>query len=71
MELTHRLPMPRAILRLLRPTQWSKNGLLFLPFIFSLNLHWDLDDPTAAGRLLALALVSELSFTAPCPARRT
>ena len=64
LELTHRLPMPRAMLRLLRPTQWSKNGLLFLPFIFSLNLHWDLDDPTAAGRLLALAALGAVIYCA-------
>ena len=44
-----------AVLRLLRPTQWTKNGLLFLAFAFSLNLHWDLDDTAAALRLLGQA----------------
>ena len=48
--------MPLSILRLLRPAQWSKNGLLFLAFVFSLNLHWDLDDPgTALGLFLRAA----------------
>ena len=47
--------MPLAVLRLLRPTQWTKNGLLFLAFAFSLNLHWDLDDPETALRLLLQA----------------
>ena len=47
--------MPPAVLRLLRPTQWSKNGLLFLAFAFSLNLHWGFDDPETALRLLLQA----------------
>lgn len=47
--------MPLAALRLLRPTQWTKNGLLFLAFAFSLNLHWGLDDPETAFRLLLQA----------------
>ena len=47
--------LPLAVLRLLRPTQWTKNGLLFLAFAFSLNLHWDLDDPETAFRLLLQA----------------
>ena len=64
MESTHRLPIPLEILRLLRPTQWSKNGLLFLPFLFSLNLHWDLDDPMAAGRLLVLVLFGAAIYSA-------
>jgi len=51
----HRPSMPLAVLRLLRPTQWTKNGLLFLAFAFSLNLHWDLDDSAAALRLLLQA----------------
>ena len=51
----HRPSMPLALLRLLRPTQWTKNGLLFLAFAFSLNLHWDLDDSAAAFRLLLQA----------------
>lgn len=55
MEAAHRPSTPLAVLRLLRPTQWTKNGLLFLAFAFSLNLHWDLDDPETALRLLLQA----------------
>ncbi len=54
--------MPLAILRLLRPAQWSKNGLLFIPFVFSLNLHWDLDDPVAAGTLFLRVVAGVLIF---------
>lgn len=55
MGAARRPSMPFAVLRLLRPTQWTKNGLLFLAFAFSLNLHWDLDDPETALRLLLQA----------------
>ncbi len=51
-----------AVLRLLRPTQWTKNGLLFLAFAFSLNLHWDLDDTAAALRLLAQAAIGAVIY---------
>ena len=54
-EVRGRPSLPLAVLRLLRPTQWTKNGLLFLAFAFSLNLHWDLDDPETAFRLLLQA----------------
>ena len=46
---------PFAILRLVRPRQWTKNGLLFLPFLFTLNLNWDFGDPTGAFGLLGWA----------------
>ena len=34
-----RRSLPSAIIRSLRPKQWTKNGLLFLGLIFSLSLH--------------------------------
>src|ERR1700730_11945360 len=33
------LPTPKAVLRSLRPRQWTKNGLLFVALAFTLNLQ--------------------------------
>lgn len=63
-----RPPLPLAVLRLLRPTQWTKNGLLFLAFAFSLNLHWDLDDPETALRLLLQAAIGAAIYVGLCGA---
>ncbi len=46
---------PLAWIRLLRPKQWVKNGLLYLPFFFTLNLYWDFAHPVAAFSLLGQA----------------
>ncbi len=47
-----------AILKALRPQQWVKNGLVFLPFIFAIQQAWSPDDldpvPGLIGRLLAV-----------------
>ena len=46
--------------RLLRPLQWVKNGLVFLPFLFAVDIAWSLDSPGdipgLLGRLAALFL---------------
>jgi 4-hydroxybenzoate polyprenyltransferase len=31
----------------MRPRQWSKNGIVFMAFIFSINMEWYLDDPSS------------------------
>ena len=54
-QASQRLPTLFALVRLVRPTQWTKNGLLFLAFVFSLNLHWSFDDPGAAFALVLQA----------------
>ncbi len=46
---------PFAVARLVRPKQWTKNGLLLLPFLFTLNINWDFGDPTGAFGLLGWA----------------
>ena len=42
----------------LRPQQWIKNALVFLPFMFSIREAWSLDDldpvPGLIGRLLVV-----------------
>ena len=46
--------------RLLRPLQWVKNGLVFLPFLFAVDIAWSLDSlgdiPELLGRLALLFL---------------
>ncbi|MBM3942761.1 MAG: decaprenyl-phosphate phosphoribosyltransferase [SAR202 cluster bacterium] len=45
-----------ALLRATRPKQWIKNGLVFLPFIFAVNVAWDLGSlAPVPGLLLRLA----------------
>ena len=47
-------------LRLLRPLQWVKNGLVFLPFLFAIDIAWATDDleyvPALLGRLAVVFL---------------
>ena len=44
--------------RLLRPLQWVKNGLVFLPFLFAIDIAWSVDElgdiPSLLGRLVVL-----------------
>ena len=46
--------------RLLRPLQWVKNGLVFLPFLFAIDIAWSPDSlsevPALLGRLAVLFL---------------
>jgi len=45
-------------LRLMRPLQWAKNGLVFLPFLFAVDIAWSVDSAgTVPDLLLRLALV--------------
>ena len=49
---------PAAMLKALRPQQWIKNTLVFLPFLFAIDQVWSLDnlDPVP-GLVLYLLLV--------------
>ena len=45
-------------LRLIRPLQWAKNGLVFLPFLFAVDIAWSVDSAGNVPDLLfRLALV--------------
>lgn len=48
------------VFRLLRPLQWAKNGLVFLPFLFAINIAWSVaaagDVPGLLFRLLLVFL---------------
>ena len=48
------------VVRLLRPLQWVKNVLVFLPFLFAIDIAWSVDAtgdiPALLGRLAAVFL---------------
>ena len=50
--------------RLLRPLQWVKNGLVFLPFLFAVDLAWATDDLEYVPFLLLRLAVVFLGFCA-------
>ena len=58
------LANPAALLRALRPHQWIKNGLVFLPFVFSVRVAWSLDNLEAVPDLLLRLLLVFLAFCA-------
>ena len=55
---------PFPLVRALRPRQWIKNGLVFLPFLFAVNLAWSLSDLTAVPALLTKVAVAAAAFCA-------
>ena len=50
------------VLRLLRPLQWVKNGLVFLPFLFAIDIAWATDDLQDVPALLARLAVVFVGF---------
>jgi 4-hydroxybenzoate polyprenyltransferase len=48
----------------LRPKQWIKNGLIFLPLLFAINEAWSLDDLTAIPELLLRLVFLFVAFCA-------
>ncbi len=48
---------------LLRPLQWVKNGLVFLPFLFAVDIAWSLD---STGEILSLLGRLAVVFLAFC-----
>ena len=51
-------------LRLLRPKQWVKNGLLLLPVAFTVDIAWELSDPAGAAAHFWAAAFAFLAFCA-------
>ena len=50
-------------LRLMRPLQWAKNGLVFLPFLFAVDIAWSVE---SAGDVPELLLRLALVFLGFC-----
>ena len=55
---------PIALLKALRPLQWVKNGLVFLPFVFAVDLAWSTDDLGLVPDLLLKLVLVALAFSA-------
>ncbi len=53
-----------ALLQALRPRQWVKNVLVFLPFVFAINLAWSPDNLEPVAGLLLRAAVAAAGFCA-------
>lgn len=53
---------PVAILKTLRPLQWVKNTLVFLPFVFAVDIAWSTNDLDAVPELLLKLLFVVLAF---------
>jgi 4-hydroxybenzoate polyprenyltransferase len=54
----------RYVLKAVRPRQWTKNGIVFMALIFSVNQAWQPDDVSSWDRLLVRATLAALSFCA-------
>ena len=49
-------------LRLMRPLQWAKNALVFLPFLFAVDIAWSVDSAGNVPDLLLRLAILFLSF---------
>jgi 4-hydroxybenzoate polyprenyltransferase len=43
----------RAVFRSMRPRQWTKNLIVYMALLFSINLEWEIGDPSSWWPLLA------------------
>jgi len=55
---------PLTLLKALRPLQWVKNGLVFLPFVFAVDVAWSTDDLDPVPELLLKLVLVALAFCA-------
>ena len=53
-----------ALLRALRPRQWIKNGLVFLAFLFAIDLAWTPSELEAVPALLVRLVLAAAAFCA-------
>jgi len=56
------VPHLRAVLRAMRPRQWTKNAIVFVALIFSVNSHYQVDDPSSWIPKLLESLVAFACF---------
>lgn len=52
----------KSALRSMRPRQWTKNGIVFMAFIFSLGQSWHVDEPDTWLPLLRDSVLAFLLF---------
>ena len=53
-----------ALFRSMRPVQWTKSLVVFLPLAFSINERWDLNDANLVGELVLRVAVGAVVFSA-------
>ncbi len=56
--------LPTALVKTMRPLQWVKNGLVFLPFVFAIDVAWSVDDLGRVPDLLVRLILLFLAFCA-------
>jgi 4-hydroxybenzoate polyprenyltransferase len=54
----------RYVLKAVRPRQWTKNGIVFMAFVFSVNQYWQPDDISSWDHLLLQATLTAIAFCA-------
>jgi 4-hydroxybenzoate polyprenyltransferase len=54
----------RYVLKAIRPRQWTKNGIVFMAFVFSVNQYWTPNDISSWDHMLAMATLTALAFCA-------
>jgi 4-hydroxybenzoate polyprenyltransferase len=52
-----------ALLKAMRPKQWTKNLLVFLPLFFTVNERWDLEDVSQGAEFMARSIAAFLVFS--------
>jgi 4-hydroxybenzoate polyprenyltransferase len=52
-----------AVVLSMRPKQWTKSGIVFLAFIFSVNQHWTPEEPSTWDHLVVRALLTAIVFS--------
>ena len=55
---------PVALLRAFRPLQWIKNALIFVPFVFAVDIAWSTHDLDPVPQLLLELVLVALAFCA-------
>ena len=53
----------RYLIRAMRPRQWTKNGIVFMAFIFSVNQEWTPEDVSSWSNLVLRALITAVVFS--------
>jgi 4-hydroxybenzoate polyprenyltransferase len=52
----------RYVFRSMRPRQWTKNLIVYMAFVFSIDLEWQVDDPSSWAPLLGWTTVTFILF---------